>query len=303
MITQNHLIVVGYRLSRLLFGVGVLSAIATIIHIFIPFEIINWKFQRKPHNEVRYMIPVRLSVAKVTDTSIHYTDGIVSGKFANNDSAYRGTDFADSYNSNKKKVMEDTNYKKVLVVNKWIAYPGWGNAKTAQSWTGKDHFEILQKQAAEVMLEPAIENVSADVRIPVRGKTKWQNFMLSLQGFVDIFVYVFISFHLMRLLGSWRKEVRFLHNLHRKVELVGKVLVYSQLIYFMLTFVYSKYFGAIILEQARSDGSYVPSEPSVQFNPTNSANLTYFLIGVGLFVLSKLFQHGQNLEKEAALTV
>jgi hypothetical protein len=281
----------------LVFGLSCLSGIVALINIFFPFQFKNGKFEAVSPDKLGYTIPVSMSIGMVPDTVISYTNGTSSFGKRTYPKWYDSDPFIGDYQDSLVRVAEaDSSYKKKVVVNKWVASPGvgrWNNK--VRSIGGKDGFEILEKEIALSELTPMVPDISTTVEIKARGKTKWQNFMLSLYGWIQLFLYIFISFHILRVLQVCRREIQFLNNLYRRLELVGKVLMYSQVLYFLFAFVYGKYFGSIRLVSVASDDGFLESK-GAHFNPTSAASLGPFLIGVGLFILSKFFQYGQNIE-------
>lgn len=294
---RSRLIDNAYALSCLVFGLGCLSGIAALVSLFFPFQFKNGRFETLLLDKLGYEIPVSMSIEMLPDTVISYTNGTRSFGKSIYPKWYDSDPLISGFQDSLAKVAEmDSTYKKRMVVNKWVASPGVGRWKgNVLSIGGKDEFEILEKEIAQSELEPMVPHISTTVEIKARGKTKWQNFMLALHWYIQVFVYIFIAYHLMRFLQVCRSEMRFLNNLYKRIELVGKVLVYSQIIYFVYSFVYGKYFGGIRLVSVASDDGFLPSR-GVQFNPTSAASLTPFLIGIGLFILSKFFQYGQDIE-------
>ena len=301
MLTKHSLIDNAYVLSCLAFGIGCLYGISAIIFVFIPFRFSNGKFERLPTHEIGYAIPVSVSIPEVPDTVINYSNGTHSfgtSSYLSQNLSLSNFDGNDVYiDSMKRAVESDSSYKKTMTVNRWVATPGISNRTAQSSIGGNNWFEIVEKEVAQSALVPMISAINTTVEIRVRGKTQWQNFMLSLHSYLGIFVYIFISFHVMRLLQKWRREIYFLENLHKKLELIGKVLIYSQILYFIFLFVYAKYFGSIRLVSASTnDTSTGPI--NIHINPTTSASFMPFFIGVGLFILSRVIQYGQDIEIE-----
>jgi Protein of unknown function (DUF2975) len=307
--TKSTLVQITYVFACLAFWVGCLSFILVLLakSTSVNLQFGNVRFGPEP---VRgYTIPVKLSVQRVPDTTIYYSKK-GGGSHINifSDEYFPPNAFADSI---KKAILQDDSTKKEWVVSKWVATPGSGEPIPAgdhpliKVWSGKDEYEILEQQIAQAPVTAHVPFINTTAEVQVEGKTKWQNFMFSLYSFISFFVYLFVSFHIMKLLQSWRRQMNFLENMHKRVNLIGRVIIYSQVIYFMLGFVYAKYFGSIILHHATAidaaDSGY--DRVQVQFNPTSGGSFMIFSIGIGLIILSKLFKYGQNLEKEAALTV
>jgi Protein of unknown function (DUF2975) len=307
--TKSILVQITYVFACLAFWGGCLSFILILLVKFTSVNLQFGNFRFGPEPVRGYTIPVKLSVQQVPDTTIYYSKN-GGGSHINifSDQYFPANAFTDSI---KRAVLKDDSIKKEWVVSKWIASPGSdepipaGDHPMVKVWSGDDEYEILKQMMAEAPVTAHVPFIDTTVEVQVEGKTKWQNFMLSLYSFIGFFVYLFVSFHIMKLLQSWRRQMNFLENMHKRVNLIGRVIIYSQVIYFMLGFVYAKYFGAILLQQATSiDAAGLDyGQGQVHFNPTSGGSFMVFSIGIGLIILSKLFKYGQNLEKEAALTV
>jgi hypothetical protein len=302
--TKSLLVHFAYYFAGIAFWGGCFSLLCLLLFRFTSIDFHIGSFRVSSQYAKGYTIPVKLSVQQVPDTIIFYHKKSGSGQiniYSDEKSRY----LPSAFDSIKKAVLADDSAQKSLVVAKWVALPVYNDEVAVRSISGKDVYEILEKQVAQSPVTPHVPAISTTVEVQVTGKTKWQNFMLSIHGYLGFFVYLFICFHIMKLLQSWRWQMSFLDNLHKRVKLVGKVLIYSQVIYFLFVFVYRKYFGAIILETAMPEqyASKGFGGIQVQFNPTSGASFTVFSIGIGLIILSMLFKHGQHIEKEAALTV
>jgi hypothetical protein len=307
--TKSILVNITYVFAFLAFWGGCLSFILVLLAKFTSVNLQFGNFRFGPEPVKGYAIPVNMSVQRVPDTTIYYSKK-GGGSHINifSDEYFPPNAFADSI---KRAVLQDDSTQKEWVVSRWVATPGRDGDTTASDhplikvWSGKDEYDILEQMTAQASVTAHVPFINTTVEVQVEGKTKWQNFMLSLYSFIGFFVYLFVSFHIMKLLQSWRRQMNFLENMHKRVNLIGRVIIYSQVIYFMLGFVYAKYFGAILLQQATSiDATGLDyGQVQVQFNPTSGGSFMIFSIGVGLIILSKLFKYGQNLEKEAALTV
>ncbi len=307
--TKSILVQITYVFACIAFWGGCLSFVLLLL---VKFTSVNLRFgsiRFGPEHVRGYTIPVKLSVQRVPDTTIHYgKKGARSQINIFSNEQFPEHTFTDSI---RKAIQRDDSTQKEWVVSKWIASPGIdepipaGDHPMVKVWSGEDEYEILNQMIAEAPVTAHVPPIDTTVEIQVEGKTKWQNFMLSLYSFIGFFVYLFVSFHIMKLLQSWRRQMNFLDNMHKRVNLIGRVIIYSQVIYFMLGFVYAKYFGSIMLYQATSIDAADPGfvQGQVHFNPTSGGSFMVFSIGIGLIILSKLFKYGQNLEKEAALTV
>ena len=91
--------------------------------------------------------------------------------------------------------------------------------------------------------------------------------------------------------------------LYKKIFNIGIILITAELIKFLLSLLYARWYGAVWQEKVSSIPNLGGYDFNVQFNPTIDFSLNLFLFGLSLIVLASLFKYGNQLEKENALTI
>jgi Protein of unknown function (DUF2975) len=289
-----------------LHGLTYLSFYGSILILGLMFVVeftrydLKWgSFSIKPLNKNGYSIPVNMTITNKPDTfisiNVKTNNGELSTGYSSSESKERGF-----HQYNIDSLLKLDSVKTKMYLYKWVAVPMPDNNITG--WGGKDNYELFENGIKRRSIDVSFESIHETVQIKAKGKNKWQNLILAFESYFNVIMWIFVCYQLLKIFNSLHSKLSFVENLHKRIKIIGLIIISSQLILFAYGFVYLQIFGSITLDHAfPPDENY--NGVFMQFNPTSSANFSYVLVGLALLVLSQLFQYGQQLQKENDLTI
>ena len=247
-----------------------------------------------------YPIQAKLSIQMPADTIVEWEGGTKGGGLnLRRNEPFRFSD-TDS-------ILNDTAIKKEYYFSKWLAEPGFNDLNsisTSYDAEGKFAlFDTIVKHKTSNFVATVESNYFQDVQVKLKSKSKIQNFALALHSLISAITMLLISFNVFKLFQYIRSGDNFLSPLYKKIFFIGIVLVISELIKLILSFLYAKWYGAVRLEKVSSIAKLGGQEFNVHFNPTLDFNLSFVLFGLSLIVIASLFKYGNKLQQEQALTI
>lgn len=131
------------------------------------------------------------------------------------------------------------------------------------------------------------------------------NTILGLRSPLKFIFYILQMYFLVLILKEVTKEIYFSKVLSKYISKLGYLLLGSQLIPLIYTFIDIKLFGNITVTpqilKSLQNGYF--ENIKVSFNPTIDVNIYIVLLGVILVLLTKLVERGRTLEEENELTI
>ena len=141
--------------------------------------------------------------------------------------------------------------------------------------------------------------------LKIKTTSTFTNIILELRGCLNYLFYVLEMYFLALILKELAKEIYFSEVLSKYISKLGYLLLFSQLIPLIYTFIDLKLFG-----QIRVEPQILPSlqktyfeNIDVSFNPTTDFQIYIVLLGSILVLLTKLVERGRTLEEENEFTI
>lgn len=141
--------------------------------------------------------------------------------------------------------------------------------------------------------------------LSIKSKDSFTNIILELRSPINFIFYLLQMYFLALILKEVAKEIYFSKVLSKYISKLGYLLLLSQLVPIIYSFIDIKLFGNIrvqpqILESLKN-GYFENVE--IYFNPTIDSNIYIILLGAVLVLFTKLIKRGQTLEEEHELTI
>lgn len=131
------------------------------------------------------------------------------------------------------------------------------------------------------------------------------NIALLTREYLNALFYILELFFLALILKELSKQIYFSQILSKYISKLGYLLLFSQLIPLLYTFIDLKLFGNVTITPqilASLQNSYFENI-SVSFNPTIDVQIYIIFLGSALVLLTKLIERGRILEEENELTI
>lgn len=141
--------------------------------------------------------------------------------------------------------------------------------------------------------------------LKIKTTNTWTNFVLMLRGHLNAFFHILEMIFLTLILKELAKEIYFSKIISKYIYRLGYLLLFSQIIPLIYTFIDLKLFGIVMISPqilASLQNTYFENI-SVSFNPTIDVNVYIILLGSVLVLLTKLIERGRILEEESELTI
>lgn len=236
-----------------------------------------------------YPIPAKLSIQMPPDTIVKWKHENTGG----NINLYKNELFRyDKVDS----ILNNTTINKEFYFSKWIVEPRYAENKF--TWT--DTIENLQKRDLVATVE---RNYFYDTTVKLKSSSNFRNIAFASYSLISALAMLLIAFNVFRLFHYVRRGNNFLSPLYKKIFNIGIILISTELIKFILSLLYARWYGYVRQEKISSIANLEGYDVNVQFNPTIDFSLNQFLLGLGLIVLASLFKYGNQIEKENALTI
>ncbi len=203
-------------------------------------------------------------------------------------------------------ILRDTANNKKFFFSAWLAEPMHGINPSLNAISAPDKFALFDttvKTSRKSMSASVESSYFLETSVKLKSKIPFQNFMFALNTIIAAISSLLISFNLARLAHYVLYSNTFLSELYKKVKVIGIIIIMSQSFQLLLGFLYSRWFGLVRLEKVSNIENMGAYEMSIQFNPSTYFNLTIFLFGLSLIILSSLFKQGYKLQQEQSLTI
>jgi hypothetical protein len=300
-----------YIIKYVLSGVAHLWLLnnAAVIVLMIVFWITDWDgyLSKSSERSMRitntfengYPVPVVLTVAMPPDTIVKYSKENSNGELRLTKKSNYRYEKADS-------ILKDTANKKRFFFSAWVVEPQHGYDPDLQTKGAPDKFTLFDS-TVNILKRKISASVESsyflETSIKLKSKRPFQNFMFALNTIIAAISSLLISFNIARLAHYILKYDTFLSVLHKKVKIIGLIIIISQIASLLLGFLYSRWFGLVRLEKVSNIENIGGYDMSVQFIPSTYFNFSTFLFGLSFIILSSLFKQGYKLQQENALTI
>jgi hypothetical protein len=149
------------------------------------------------------------------------------------------------------------------------------------------------------------ENYGDSQYLSIKSNDTFTDFILALRSPISFLFHILQMYFLALILKQLAKEIYFSKVLSKYISTLGYLLLSSQLIPIIYSFIDKNLFGNItvkpqILESLQN--AYFENI-KVYFNPIIDINIYIVFLGIVLVLFTKLIDRGQRLEEENELTI
>ncbi len=273
---SNILVSLLYYFFKILFGLSVLALTWSIAsEIFTSDGKFN-NFFVDNHHAIGYSFPVTVQT-KFPDSIVTYASG--------SHTYYKGQGVI-----LPDKINQDSLKDKIVNNVKIWPYPKPNSLITS---TGpKPNLKILVNNS----------NIISDGYIIVNAKEFWVKALLFTQVYVSHISLIFIFFLLSTIFKKLKVRFDFSKKLISHTRLIGLLLISKEIINTIIVLILSKQIHTITVSSFLN-GALIKKGIYTNINPRLDFDLTIFLLGITLIVLSILFYKGYSLRKENDLTI
>lgn len=274
--TNNKLITVLYVISRLSFRLSQLILLFAIVFECIPNGTLgNWNSIK--HHSKGYSVTTQLQL-DVPDTLITYKNEKL--KIYGSVSKFYSKEHDDYFN----KIKNDSTLKKKYQINTF-------EIRDQKYLNVKNQFENIK-----------IENTNSNVDVIINPKDYFLKAVLIIKSYLTLILVLFVSYQCMRLFKQLRTNFAFDILLNERIKKIGYSFILFQVTNLIISYIITQYFSNIDYFH------YTNSISSGKFHfmnlkPVLEYNLQIIFLGLSLVVLSKLLNHGYNLQNENDLTI
>lgn len=144
--------------------------------------------------------------------------------------------------------------------------------------------------------------ITSDGYATINSKDFWIKALLILRNYITIICIAIIFYLLMIIFKQLRKKIDFNPTLITKTRAIGLILISSELIRLFLVYILKKNIHHIKISSFLN-GENLDNSMFININPRFDFNITFFLLGNVLIILSILFSKGYSLRQESDLTI
>lgn len=198
-------------------------------------------------------------------------------------------------------VVKDTSLTKEYTYSKWVVQPSSKSVDSEETSYRADIFDSVIVQPNVDIYARVNGNIQFDSEVYFSTDNSWKSFVFGFQYYVSSLLHLLITYFTYRLMKQINGSDEFLKPLYKNTFIIGVLLMVKIILNFVLSFVYTYWYGRIGL---RSVPNYFSNKGfSVSFNPTFDFDFNSFLFALVLIVLASLFKYGYELEQEKQMTI
>lgn len=257
-----------------------------------------------------YSLPVRMSIQLPQDTIVQYKIGTQMNELwiSNYNKEFRDQKKIDF-------VLKTDSISKKFYFSKWRVLPNFNDINTNNSNDGLVSYSDIDSFPDKQIFDQELAMQSKEIVVSVKPtyslettlnfkvKGWYKNIVLSFSLLLLFFVTLFVSYQFYVVIKNLYNKISFMNTLYKRLYKVGLVLVLMEIYNFFIAFFYSNWYGNVSLIQASNIEEYKKQIVTINFNPTSNADFSTFLLGLCIIVLSYIFEYGNRIEHENALTV
>ncbi|WJS95584.1 DUF2975 domain-containing protein [Flavobacterium johnsoniae] len=274
--TNNRLITVLYVISRLSFRFSQLILLFAIIFECIPNGTLG-SWNSTMHHSKGYSITTQLQL-DIPDTLITYKNEQlkINGSVSNF--------YSKEHNNYFNKIKNDSTLKKKYQINT---------------------FEVRDQKYIDVKKEfknIKIQNTNSTADVIINPKDYFLKAVLIIKSYLTLILVLFVSYQCMRLFEQLRTNFAFDILLNERIKKIGYSFIMFQVANLIISYIITQYFSNIDYfhyTDLISNGKF----HFMNLKPVLEYNLQIIFLGLCLVVLSKLLNHGYNLQNENDLTI
>ena len=122
------------------------------------------------------------------------------------------------------------------------------------------------------------------------------------KSYLNILFLIFTFYQLMIIFKQLLRNFSFTQNISKRVNYLGLLLISFELFTLLLTIIISSEIGAVIISSTKNN-EHLDEAMKLYINPQFDFDITIFIVGLSLLILSSLLKMGSKLEQENNLTI
>lgn len=220
------------------------------------------------HHNVGYSVPFSIRIS-IPDSIVKYRNNNMNGtvNYHHNSTC--------NHDSETDSILQLPNTKKGIIRNEIRTYPN------------------------KLLVNPEF---NADGYAIVKSP-KFHIYLLQIgKSYLSFLFIIFIFYQLMKIFKQLLRNFSFTQNISKRVNYLGLLLISFELFTLLLTIIISSEIGAVIISSTKNN-EYLDEAMHLYINPQYDFDITIFIVGLSLLILSSLLKMGNKLEQENNLTI